>query len=133
MNKHGHLFESTFSFMVVVLYSRIELVSKGFFSLGWFVILVVVLLGQIVFYKGLHKVKVVTESEGYWIVEALEGFEDFLEGKKVKVTVGERRIVQPIDLHTRKVLAPPIPEHVYERNLEKKVKRIIEASKEKTK
>jgi hypothetical protein len=91
------------------------------------------LLGQIVFYKGLHKVKVVTESEGYWIVEALEGFEDFLDGKKVTVAVGERRIVQPTDLHKRKVLSPPVPEHVYERNLEKKVKQMIEASEEKTK
>jgi hypothetical protein len=91
------------------------------------------LLDQIVFYKGLHKVKVVTESEGYWIVEALEGFEDFLDGKKVTVAVGERRIVQPSELHKRKVLSPPIPEHVYERNLEKKVKRMIEASEEKVK
>jgi hypothetical protein len=91
------------------------------------------LLGQIVFYKGLHKVKVVTESEGYWIVEALEGFEDFLDGKKVSVAVGERRIVQPIELHKRKVLSPPIQEHLYERNLEKKVKQMIDASKEKTK
>jgi len=91
------------------------------------------LLGQIVFYKGLHKVKVVTESEGYWIVEALEGFEDFLDGKKVTVAVGERRIVQPIELHKRKVLSPPIQEHLYERNLEKKVKQMIEASEEKTK
>jgi hypothetical protein len=91
------------------------------------------LLGQIVFYKGLHKVKVVTESEGYWIVEALEGFEDFLDGKKVTVAVGERRIVQHSELHKRKVLSPPVPEHVYERNLEKKVKQMIEASEEKTK
>ena len=93
----------------------------------------VCLLGQIVFYKGLHKVKVVTESEGYWIVEALEDFEDFLDGKKVTVVVGERRIVQPGELHNRKVLSPPVPEHLYERNLEKKVKRIVEASEEKAK
>jgi len=92
-----------------------------------------ILLGQIVFYKGLHKVKVVTESEGYWIVEALEGFEDFLDGKKINVVVGERRIVQPSELHKSKVLSPPIPEHVYERNLEKKVKQMLEASEEKAK
>jgi hypothetical protein len=93
----------------------------------------VCLVGQVVFYKGLHKVKVVTESEGYWIVEALEGFEDFLEGKKVTVDVGERRIAQPTELHKRKVLSPPVPEHLYERNLEKKVKQMIEASEEKMK
>lgn len=91
------------------------------------------LLGQTLYYKGLHKVKVVTESEGYWIVEALEGFEDFLDDKKVTVAVGERRIVQPSELHKRKVLSPPVPEHVYERNLEKKVKQMIEASEEKAK
>ena len=30
--------------------------------------------GKVYFYKGVNKVKVVTESEGYWIVEALRGF-----------------------------------------------------------
>ena len=37
------------------------------------------------FYKGLYKVKVLTESEGYWIVEAQEDFEDYLDGKKIAV------------------------------------------------
>ncbi|MGE5188004.1 MAG: hypothetical protein ACM3JE_03140 [Betaproteobacteria bacterium] len=89
------------------------------------------MLGQVLFYKGLHKVKVVTESEGYWIVEALEAFEDFLDGKKITVAIGERRIVQPSELHKRKVLSPPVPEHVYERSLEKKVKRMVEKSDKK--
>ena len=89
------------------------------------------LLGQIVFYKGLYKVKVVTESEGYWIVEALEAFEDFIDGKKTTVAIGERRIVQPDELRKRKVLSPPFPEHVYERSLEKKVKLMIEKSERK--
>jgi len=78
------------------------------------------------YYKGLHKVKVITESEGYWIVEALEDFEDYLDEKKVTVKSGVQRIVQPNELHKKKVLSPPIPEHVYERNLEKKVKLMIE-------
>jgi hypothetical protein len=55
-------------------------------------------VSEIYYYKGLHKVKVVTESEGYWIVEALEDFKDCLEGEKVPVKAGERRIVQPEDL-----------------------------------
>ncbi|MCW4004059.1 MAG: hypothetical protein NWE95_09145 [Candidatus Bathyarchaeota archaeon] len=81
---------------------------------------------EICFYKGLHKVKVVTESEGYWIVEAQEDFEDQLDGMRVTVKAGERRIVQPSELHKKKVLAPPIPEHVYERQLERRVKRMVE-------
>ena len=51
------------------------------------------------YYKGLYKVKVVTEGEGYWIVEALEDFEDNVDGEKVTVKAGERRIVAPTDLH----------------------------------
>ena len=78
------------------------------------------------YYKGLYKVKVVTKSEGYWIVEALEDFDDFVEGEKSAVKAGERRIVTPTELHNKKTLPPPIPEHVYERRLEKKVKRMVE-------
>jgi hypothetical protein len=78
------------------------------------------------YYKGLYRVKVVTESEGYWIVEAQEDFEDQQDGRRVAVKVGERRIVQPRELHKKKVLASPIPEHVYERRLEQKVKHMVE-------
>jgi hypothetical protein len=85
------------------------------------------------YYKGLYKVKVVTQSEGYWIVEALEDFDDNVDGEKVTVKTGERRIVSPTDLHKKKALPPPIPEHVYERRLEKKVKRMVEESENKTK
>ena len=81
---------------------------------------------QFFYYKGLYKVKVLTQSEGYWVVEALEDFDDFLEGVKVSVKVGERRIVQPGELHKRKVLSAAVPEHVFERRLEKKVKRMVE-------
>jgi hypothetical protein len=81
------------------------------------------------YYRGLYRVKVVTESEGYWIVEALEDFEDTVDGEKATVKVGEQRIVAPSELHRKKVLPPPIPEHVYERQLEKKVKRMVEEYK----
>ncbi len=78
------------------------------------------------YYKGLYKVKVLTESEGYWIVQAEEDFDDSVDGEKVTVKSGEERIVQPTELHRKKVLAPMVPEHVYERQLEKKVKRMVE-------
>ncbi len=80
---------------------------------------------DILFYKGLHKVRVVTESEGYWIVEAVENFEDFVDGERVEVKAGERRIVPPEALHKQKVLSPPVPEHVYELRQEKQIKRMI--------
>ena len=78
------------------------------------------------YYKGLYKVKVLTESEGYWIVEAQEDFDDYLDGEKVSVKTGEQRIVQPQELHKKKVLPPMVPEHVYERQLEKRVQHIVE-------
>jgi hypothetical protein len=83
------------------------------------------------YYKGLYKVKVVTESEGYWIVEALEDFKDCIEGEKVPVKTGERRIVQPIDIIRKETLPPMVPEHAYELQLEKKVKRLVEKFKKK--
>jgi hypothetical protein len=83
------------------------------------------------FYKGLYKVKLLTESEGYWIVQAMENFDDYLNGERVKVKAGEERIVQPSELHKKKVLGPPVPEHVYERRLEKKVKRMVKEHEKK--
>ncbi len=77
------------------------------------------------YYKGKYKVKVVTESDGYWIVEAIEDFKDCLEGEKVSVKAGERRIVQPNELVREEVLPPMVPEHEYELQLEKKVKRMV--------
>jgi hypothetical protein len=88
---------------------------------------------QVFYYKGLYQVKVVTESEGYWIVEAQEDFEDMVDGEKVTVKKGETRIVAPVDVHHRKTLSPPIPEHVYERQLEKKVKKMVEENQKHTK
>jgi hypothetical protein len=77
------------------------------------------------YYKGKYKVKVVTESDGYWIVEAVEDFKDCLEGEKVSVKAGEKRIVQPNELVREEVLPPMVPEHEYELQLEKKVKRMV--------
>lgn len=77
------------------------------------------------FYKGKHKVKVVTKSVGYWIIEALEAFEDVVEGGKVVVKVGERRIVPLNTLRKHKSLPRPVKEHAYELKMERKLKRII--------
>jgi hypothetical protein len=84
------------------------------------------------FYRGLYKVKLLTKSEGYWIVEAQEDFEDQRNGRRVQVKTGEQRIVQPTELHRKKVLAPPLPEHSYERGLERKVKRMVKEYEEQT-
>jgi len=85
------------------------------------------------YYKGLYRVKVVTESEGYWIIEALEDFKDCLEGEKVPVKAGERRIVQPNDIIKKDELPPIVPEHAYELQLEEKVKRMIKKYEKETK
>jgi hypothetical protein len=77
------------------------------------------------YYKGKHKVKVVTKSAGYWIVEALEEFDDVVDGEKVTVKVGERRIVPSNIVRKRKSLPPPVKEHAYELNMEKRLKRLI--------
>ncbi len=82
-------------------------------------------MSEIWYYKGVHKVKVITESEGYWIVEALEEFEDDIDGEKVKVKVGEQRIVPSDMVHKRKYLPPPVKEHAYELKMEKMLKRLI--------
>lgn len=78
------------------------------------------------YYKGKHKVKVLTESKGSWIVEALESFEDDIQGTKTEVKAGERRIVAPNLLFKKEGLPPPIKEHVYELKMEKKLKHLIE-------
>jgi hypothetical protein len=86
------------------------------------------------YYKGLYKVNVVTESEGYWIVEALEDFKDCIEGEEVLVKAGEKRIVQPNELVKKNSMPPLITEHAYELQLEKKVKQMVKKyEKEKAK
>jgi len=59
-------------------------------------------MSEIYYYKGLHRVKVLTKTEGYWIVEALEDFEDFVDGEKATVKTGEQRIVQTAELQKKK-------------------------------
>lgn len=87
-------------------------------------------MGEVWYYKGLHKVRVVTESEGYWIVEALEEFEDIIDGEKITVKIGEQRIVPLDDVYKRKYLPPAIKEHAHELKMEKKLKQLIAEEKE---
>jgi hypothetical protein len=80
---------------------------------------------EVRYYKGKYKVAVLSESRGNWVVEALEPFEDEVDGQKVKVKARERRIVAPNLLFKRKGLPPPVKEHAYELNMEKKLKRLV--------
>jgi hypothetical protein len=80
---------------------------------------------EIRYYKGKHKVKVVTKSVGYWIVEALEEFDELVDGEKVTVKAGERRIVPSNIVRKRGSLPPPIKEHTYKLKMEKKLKRLV--------
>jgi len=81
---------------------------------------------EVRYYKGRHKVRVLTESRGNWIVEALEAFEDIVDGEKIKVKKGERRIVGPNLLFQREALPPPVKEHAYELKMEKRLKRLVD-------
>jgi Leu/Phe-tRNA-protein transferase len=82
-------------------------------------------MSEIRYYKGVHKVKVVTESVGYWTIEALEEFDDIIDGEKVRVKIGERRIVPYNSVHKKKALPPMIKEHSYELKMEKKLKGLV--------
>ena len=86
-------------------------------------------MNKVFFYKGVHKVKIVAETPGYLTVEALENFEDFLNGKRVSVKTGKRRIVPSETVHLKKYLPPPIKEHTYELEMEKKVKELVDAQR----
>lgn len=88
---------------------------------------------EIRFYKGKHKVKVLTQSKGNWIVEALEPFKDTVKDENVNVSIGQQRIVAPNLLLKKKSLAPLVREHTYELKMEKKLKHIIEEQQKKTK
>jgi hypothetical protein len=83
------------------------------------------------FYKGRHPVRVLTKSEGYWIVEAIEEFEDLVNGERIVVKKGERRIAATNLLFKRKALSPPVKEHTYELKMEKKLKHIVEKEENK--
>jgi len=77
-------------------------------------------------------VKVLTKSRGNWIVEALEAFEDVINGEQVMVKKGEKRIVAPNLLLLRETLPPPVKEHAYELSMEKRVKRLVTDEEKKT-
>ncbi len=87
--------------------------------------------GDIRYYKGKFKVRVLTQSKGNWIVEALEPFEDIVYEEKVKVKAGERRFVAPNLLSKKEELPPPVKEHTYELKMEKKLKKLVEAEEKK--
>lgn len=95
-------------------------------------LIVGLIVNKVLYYKGINKVKVVTESAGYLIVEALEGFDDFVNGEKVKVAAGEKRIVPINTLYKRKVM-PKVKEHTYELKMERKLKRLVEKEERKKK
>jgi hypothetical protein len=82
-------------------------------------------MSEIGYYKGKHKVRVVTESVGYVTVEALENFEDIVDGEKITVQTGERRIVPVDEVHKQRTLPPMVKEHAYELEMEKKLKRMV--------
>jgi hypothetical protein len=83
------------------------------------------LSGEIRYYKGLHRVRVATQSQGYLIVEALEDFEDCVNGQTTKVKAGEQRIVPPNLVFKERKLPPIVKEHEYELKMEKKVQRMV--------
>ena len=89
------------------------------------------LSGEIRYYRGLHKVRVVAQSEGYWIVEALEDFEDCVDDQKTTVKTGEQRILPPSLVFKERTLPPPIKEHTYELQMEKKLKRLVSEEEKK--
>ncbi len=88
-------------------------------------------MSDIRYYKGIHKVKVLTESVGYWTIEALEDFDDFVDGLRVKVKSGETRIVPSDTVCTCKSLPPTVKEHAYELGMERKLKRMVAEEKKK--
>jgi len=88
-------------------------------------------MSEVRFYKGRFKVKILSKSRGNWLVEALEPFEDTVNGERANVKAGEKRIVVPNLLFLKKSLPPPMKEHVYELEMEKKLKRIIEKDERK--
>jgi Leu/Phe-tRNA-protein transferase len=83
------------------------------------------LVDEIRYYKGKHKVKILTESQGYWIVEALEEFQEEEDEKVTLVKVGEQKIVPLEELLLKRKLPPMVKEHEYELQMERKVKRIV--------
>ncbi len=88
-------------------------------------------LSEIRYYKGVHQVRILTRSEGYLIVEALEDFVDQINAKRVYVKTGDRRIVPSETVYEDKKLPPIIKEHTYELKMEKKLKELISSEESK--
>jgi hypothetical protein len=91
------------------------------------------LSGEIRYYRGRHKVKVVTQTEGHWIVEALGDFEDCVDEQKIAVKTGEQRIVPPNLVFKERTPPPMVKEHAYELRVEKKLKRLVVEEEKKEK
>ncbi len=89
------------------------------------------MVDDIRFYKGKYKVRILTESQGYWVVEALEEFREEEDEKVVPVKVGEQKIVPINELSSKRKLQPMVREHEYELQMERKVKDMV-AREEKT-
>jgi len=70
-------------------------------------------------------VRIVTESAGYWTVEALEDFEDCVDDQRIAVKTGEQRIVPPSLVYKERTLPPMVKEHAYELKMEEKLKRMV--------
>jgi hypothetical protein len=83
------------------------------------------LTDEIRYYKGKHRVRVLTKTQGNWIVEALEPFVDIVNGQRIGVKTKERRIIRPNLLYKELGLAPPFREHAYELRMEKKLKQLV--------
>jgi len=79
----------------------------------------------------LYSVRVVTQSEGFWIIKALEDFEDCVDNTTTKVKSGEQRIVPPNLLFKERKLPPIVKEHEYELKMEKKLQRMVAADEKK--
>jgi Leu/Phe-tRNA-protein transferase len=73
-----------------------------------------------------------TKTRGNWIIEALEPFEDTVNGQEVRVKTKERRIVPPNLLYKKRGMARPVKEHTYELKMEKKLKHLIEEKEKET-
>ncbi len=60
-------------------------------------------------------------------MEAKEEFQDSdEEGKITSVKVGQQRIVPQDELFLERKMLPPLPEHEYELQMERRVKRMVE-------
>ena len=100
-------------------------IARHFYLSKIIELVVLFLSGELRYYRGLHKVKVVTQSEGHWTIEALEDFDDYVDDLKTTVKTGEQRIVPPSLVFKQKTLPPMVKEHAYELEMEKKLKRMV--------